>query len=130
MFENKGAEPRYYLNKILKRRNDNLHCTNDKILIAEDNEQSFIDIKVTIDDTKVTNNEGYILEIKSSAPHIMITIKTYSGFIYALETLSQQINNNKIQLGTVEDEPLVPHRGIMIDSVRHFLKVETIARLI
>lgn len=30
----------------------------------------------------------------------------------------------------VEDEPLVPHRGIMIDSARHFLKVETISRLI
>lgn len=30
----------------------------------------------------------------------------------------------------IEDEPLVPHRGIMIDSARHFLKIETISRLI
>lgn len=40
------------------------------------------------------------------------------------------IKNNKIQLGTVEDEPIVTHRGIMIDSARHFLKVSSIQRLI
>ena len=70
------------------------------------------------------------MEIAQSSPHIKITIKTYSGYVYALETLSQKIKDNRIQLGMIEDEPLVPHRGIMIDSARHFLKVETISRLI
>lgn len=36
MFDEKGVEPRYYLNKILKRKNNNLHCTNDKVLIQDD----------------------------------------------------------------------------------------------
>lgn len=68
--------------------------------------------------------------MNKESPHIKIIINTYTGYVYALETLSQMINENKVSLGTVQDEPLVPHRGIMIDSARHFLKVETISRLI
>ncbi len=82
MFEDKATEPRYYLNKVLKRKNDNLHCSNDKVLIEQ--EQDFIDIKVVIDEEKVKNNEGYLLEVGASSPHIKITIKTYSGYVYAL----------------------------------------------
>ena len=37
---------------------------------------------------------------------------------------------NSYQIGVVEDAPLVEHRGIMIDSVRHFLSVDIIKRLI
>jgi len=43
------------------------------------------------------------LEIAQSSPHIKITIKTYSGYVYALETLSQKIKDDRIQLGIVED---------------------------
>lgn len=50
MFDGKETEPRYYLNKILKRKNDNIHCSNDKVLIQDDEESSFLDIKVTIDE--------------------------------------------------------------------------------
>lgn len=32
MLDDKGVEPRYYLNKVLKRKNDNLHCSNDKVI--------------------------------------------------------------------------------------------------
>jgi len=36
MFDDKGVEPRYYLNKVLKRKNGNLHCSNDKVVIQDD----------------------------------------------------------------------------------------------
>ena len=84
MFKSQGVDGRYYLNKILKRKNNNLHCTVDKTIISEDDEQNMIDIKVLIDSDKVSNNEGYILQVTDSSPHIAITIKTYSGYVYAL----------------------------------------------
>ena len=37
---------------------------------------------------------------------------------------------NTIQLGLVEDEPIVSYRGIMIDPVRHFIGVNYIRKLI
>ena len=50
MFDDKGVEPRYYLNKVLKRKNGNLHCSNDKVVIQDDEESTFFDIKVIIDE--------------------------------------------------------------------------------
>lgn len=36
------------------------------------------------------------------------------------------IKDNQVPIGIVEDAPLVSYRGIMIDSVRHFLETSTI----
>ena len=33
MFKAHNTDSRYYLNKILKRKNNNLHCTNDKTIL-------------------------------------------------------------------------------------------------
>jgi hexosaminidase len=48
-----------------------------------------------------------------------------------METFSQMLtHDNAVQLGTVEDDPIVSYRGIMIDPVRHFLGVGAIKNLV
>lgn len=47
-----------------------------------------------------------------------------------METLSQMINQGEILIGMIEDEPQVSYRGIMIDSVRHFIGYDYVVRLI
>jgi hypothetical protein len=53
MFQSQNADSRYYLTKILKRKNNNLHCANDRTLIEDD--QSMIDIQVQVDPSKVSH---------------------------------------------------------------------------
>jgi len=102
MFTTHGVDGRYYLNKILKRKNNNLHCAVDKTIIKEDN-GGMVDVRVVVDGEKVKNDEGYHLEVRRETPHVKITVKTYSGYVYALETLSQMIQDNRIQVGIIED---------------------------
>ena len=39
-------------------------------------------------------------------------------------------SQNQYQIGIVKDQPLVEHRGIMIDSSRHFLSTKSIQRVL
>ena len=52
--------------------------------------------------------------------------------MYAMETLYQLINRheNRLEIGEIEDEPLVEYRGILIDSARHFLSFAHVKRMI
>lgn len=62
---------------------------------------------------------------------ITLKVSSYSGYIYGLETLFQQIDEKgKIPLGVTIDEPILPHRGIMLDTVRHFISVNSIKRIL
>jgi hexosaminidase len=61
----------------------------------------------------------------------------YAGFLRGLETFSQlfELNDKEEQVIrglpiTVEDAPQFLWRGLMIDTSRHFLPVETIKRAI
>jgi hypothetical protein len=53
MFQSQNADSRYYLTKILKQKNNNLHCANDRTLIEDD--QSMIDIHIKVDPSKVSH---------------------------------------------------------------------------
>jgi N-acetyl-beta-hexosaminidase len=66
--------------------------------------------------------------IVASTGKITLSVSTLNGYIYAMETLFQLIDNGKLKECQLDDEPLVQHRGIMIDSVRHFLSVAAIKR--
>jgi hexosaminidase len=61
---------------------------------------------------------------------VQINYNDYSGYVYALESLSQVIKDGKIPYLFIQDEPLLQYRGIMIDSARHYLGVASIKRLI
>lgn len=112
----------YYFNKILKRLNSNLKCSKHLTFKAKKH------IKLTVEENHQLKEEAY--EIIIDREGIQIIHKDYSGYVYALESLSQLIKDGKIPFVHIKDEPLLQYRGIMIDSARHFLGVEYIKRLI
>jgi hexosaminidase len=81
-------------------------------------------------------NESYQLNVDGSG--IMISCRAVYGCYHALETLSQMISFDfDTQTYSVlhapwsiNDAPRFPHRGILIDTSRHFLPVATIKKII
>ena len=81
-------------------------------------------------------NENYTLTI--TATSITVHCGAVYGCYHALETLSQLIwfNFDTMTYGishvpwVITDGPRFPHRGLLIDSSRHFLPVPTIKRII
>ncbi|KAI4490970.1 hypothetical protein M0802_010546 [Mischocyttarus mexicanus] len=78
-----------------------------------------------------------IYQIDDKSMDVMITAKTYFGARNALETLSQLIIfddlNDKIQIirdAHIEDKPVYPYRGILLDTSRNFISVEAIKNTI
>ncbi|CAG0901695.1 unnamed protein product [Darwinula stevensoni] len=80
--------------------------------------------------------EAYTLDIPSSGG-AKVEAKTIWGALRGLETFSQLVwtlkddNGNSFAVANVtkiEDKPRFPHRGILLDTARHFLTVETLKR--
>ncbi|XP_015189390.1 PREDICTED: chitooligosaccharidolytic beta-N-acetylglucosaminidase [Polistes dominula] len=92
-------------------------------------------VQLTLD-----TDESYklqIYQIDDKSMDVTITAKTYFGARNALETLSQLIIfddlNDKIQIivsAHIEDKPAYPYRGILLDTSRNFISVETIKNTI
>jgi len=80
------------------------------------------------------NDESYQLTVSSQG--IEINAKSDFGAIQGIATLFQLISSHtsieltEIPQLTIKDFPRFPWRGLMLDSVRHFLSVETIKRQI
>lgn len=85
-------------------------------------------IKLVCQQVTSLKSEGY--EIMVNEQGVKINYSDYSGYVYALESLSQVIKDGKLPFLYIQDEPLVQYRGIMIDSARHYLGVDSIKRLI
>ncbi|XP_060530848.1 probable beta-hexosaminidase fdl [Cylas formicarius] len=91
---------------------------------------------------KFSTDESYKLVLKAHGAEIVanITAKTYFGARHGLETLSQLIwwdeyANNigglKVLKGaTVQDGPAFPYRGLMVDTARNFMPVESLKRVL
>lgn len=82
-------------------------------------------------------NEAYVLNI--SAPISYLDAETVYGALHGLETFSQAVtsvpsSNEKTSFYTrtclIQDSPRFLHRGLLIDSSRHYLPVDTILRAI
>lgn len=77
-------------------------------------------------------DESYTLEVSQHAPAIRITAKTPWGALHAFTTLQQLIISDGKggliieQPVKIQDAPLYPHRGIMIDTGRNFISVRKI----
>ncbi|KAK8803275.1 hypothetical protein WA158_000969 [Blastocystis sp. Blastoise] len=82
-------------------------------------------------------DESYSLSIPTEGT-INIHAPTIFGAYYALESLSQLVHFNRSQEfyiiqncpWNITDAPQFPHRGLLVDSVRHFLPVRDIKRII
>ena len=106
-------EGRYYFDKVVKRLNKNKECSRQLVF----NEKMHVPLKVSA--KKEMKKEAYGIEINSDG--VSIEYGGYSGYIYALESLSQIIEHGKLPYVSIRDGPVVEIRGIMIDTARHFL---------
>uniref|UniRef100_A0A4W2G797 Beta-hexosaminidase n=1 Tax=Bos indicus x Bos taurus TaxID=30522 RepID=A0A4W2G797_BOBOX len=79
----------------------------------------------------ITSDESYTLLVKGSVA--TLTANRVWGVLRGLETFSQLIYQNSYGTFTanesnIVDSPRFPHRGILIDTSRHFLPVKTILK--
>lgn len=74
------------------------------------------------------SDEHYTLAV--AADGVTLRAPTRFGAMRGMETLLQLIHGNGIPLVEINDAPRFPWRGILIDSARHFLPLETVKRQI
>ncbi|MBD8164752.1 beta-N-acetylhexosaminidase [Erwinia persicina] len=74
------------------------------------------------------SDEHYRLVV--SADGIVLEAATRFGAMRGMETLLQLVHNGTVPLVTINDAPRFPWRGILIDSARHFLPIDTLKRQI
>ncbi|WP_336797407.1 family 20 glycosylhydrolase [Erwinia aphidicola] len=74
------------------------------------------------------SNEIYRLTVNGAG--IQLDAETRFGAMRGMETLLQLVHNGALPLVTINDRPRFPWRGILIDSARHFLPIETLKRQI
>ncbi|CAJ0590453.1 unnamed protein product [Cylicocyclus nassatus] len=73
-------------------------------------------------------DESYNINVDRSKGIATLTANEVWGALRGLETFSQLVfqpkkNQYRVRAATVADSPRFPHRGVMIDSARHFLPV-------
>ncbi|XP_064488153.1 beta-hexosaminidase subunit alpha-like isoform X2 [Ornithodoros turicata] len=78
-------------------------------------------------------DERYIIQLSASQPDARLVANTTWGILRGLETFSQLIRTVNdthflISATYIEDFPRFPHRGLLIDSSRHFLPLRTIVQ--
>ncbi|EYB80976.1 hypothetical protein Y032_0395g641 [Ancylostoma ceylanicum] len=76
-------------------------------------------------------DESYNLVVDRSKGIATLTANEVWGALRGLETFSQLVyqpkkNQYRVRTATIADSPRFPHRGVMIDSSRHFLPVGTL----
>eukprot|EP00026_Physarum_polycephalum_P004786 Phypoly_transcript_04810.p1 GENE.Phypoly_transcript_04810~~Phypoly_transcript_04810.p1 ORF type:complete len:455 (+),score=56.61 Phypoly_transcript_04810:14-1378(+) len=95
-----------------------------------------ISVETTDEELQLGVNENYTLVVLESGA--IIQAETVFGAMHGLESLSQLIDYNiKGNYYTIEGAPIMiddyprfPWRGIMIDTSRHYLRVDTILTMI
>ncbi|XP_064488150.1 beta-hexosaminidase subunit alpha-like isoform X2 [Ornithodoros turicata] len=78
-------------------------------------------------------DERYIIQLSAFEPEAQVRADTNWGILRGLETFSQLIQTVNdthflINATYIEDFPRFPHRGLLIDSSRHFLPLRTIVQ--
>ena len=100
-------------------------------------------VLVTVDDTseahpQLETDESYILKVPVGSPYATLHSKTIYGALRGLETFSQLVvfdfdtQTHKLPLAPwfITDAPRFPHRGLMIDTSRHFIPLHAMRRII
>ncbi|ORY00077.1 hypothetical protein K493DRAFT_406015 [Basidiobolus meristosporus CBS 931.73] len=97
-----------------------------------------LNIQVSGGNTKLNldTDESYTLNVPAKGGQATITAKSVYGALRGLESFSQLVSwteetdQFRIPLAPVSitDKPVFPHRGVMIDTSRNFLKVADIKR--
>lgn len=74
---------------------------------------------------RMTDSYAYRMDIDEG---VGIAATTEWGALAGLATLTQLGANGGIDVATVRDQPRFPWRGLMIDTVRHFISLATLRR--
>lgn len=91
-------------------------------------------IQLVIDKDNTLGEEGYSLAVNNNG--IIIKSISEKGIFYGIQTLKQIVVQfmekitSKIPLLEIEDKPYYSHRGFMLDSCRHFFRIEDIYKVI
>ena len=105
---------------------------------VNDNEPSKNVISLLIDASLDVNDEGYTLDVTTSA--VTVKAKTPQGLFYGMQSFLQllpaEIESSTVVPAmawtapcvTIKDEPRFEYRGLMLDPVRHFMSVEDVKR--
>ena len=99
-------------------------------------------LQVTVDDSddshpQLGTNESYHLEI-TTRPSATLTAKTVYGALRGLETFSQLVTFDfetetyviDACPWTITDEPRFAHRGLMVDTARHFQPLASLKAIV
>lgn len=89
----------------------------------------------------MNTDESYSIDLKYHNEEIVaiISAKTYFGARHGLETLSQVIWWDEyakggylkvLKVATVQDSPAFPYRGLMIDTSRNFMSIESLKKVL
>ena len=130
-----GEESREELNKIVTYFNRKIQQSTGYVLSVKlfGNENV---IRIKVDKTLKLKDEGYRL----SSGRITVKGKTAQGVFYGIQTVMQlfpsQIESNlkietiawKAPCVIINDEPVYPYRGMLLDVGRHFHSVEFIKK--
>ena len=96
-------------------------------------------VNVAEDYPQLDTNESYELIISSDADTpVLIKAETIYGVLHALESLSQLVvfdyDNDEYRIYSVPihivDKPRYPHRGLLVDTGRHYLPIANLERVI
>ena len=87
---------------------------------------------------QLATDESYTLSLPSEGGTGLVTAKTVYGALRAIETFSQMVLYDFDSAGYVvpgapwdiKDAPRFPHRGLMVDSARHYQPLGSLRRLI
>ena len=76
------------------------------------------------EETPAARAEAYRLEI--TPDRVLLTAPAEAGLFHGVQTLRQLLSADKRSLPcvTVEDAPLLPWRGVLLDVARHFMPLE------
>ena len=135
---------REFLDQItfLFLKNLNEECGIECNLPSEN--EMFVRIKINSPSLKLyaETDESYQLNVTSTANRVMaqISAETVYGARHGLETLSQLMTKRVdimkraglviVSNADISDKPIYQHRGLLLDTARHFIPVKIILRIL
>ena len=130
-----GASEVYDVSVSLKSLENNVL---ERFEICDGENTVCVELNIENDDERVYHgmDENYYVKIGSNG-WVEISASNHVGGMYAMESLSQLIRFDFVSLQhfmpkhcLVDDRPRFPHRGLLVDTSRHFLPVSFIKRII
>ena len=101
------------------------------------NDNIIINLKEGKANNVVQSEEGYQININYSTKNIDITAFGQSGVFYAIQTLTALTETTcddtktlSVPSGVIKDSPRYNYRGLMIDTVKNFIRVDDIILII